>query len=100
MPESSSALENQGIQEKPILEPTKSGHSNRRLKFAELASKRVNRATQTIRTIGNLSNQSNYEWTEQDVKKILRELRKTVREVEDRFLGDKGAAGGDFSIKP
>ena len=100
VPESWSAFENQGIQEKPILEPTASGPSNRRVKFAELASKRVNRATQAIRTIGNLSNRSNYDWTEQDVKKIVSELRKSVREVEDRFLGDKGAAGGDFSIKP
>ncbi|MCH2584747.1 MAG: hypothetical protein MK138_08270 [Planctomycetes bacterium] len=70
------------------------------MKFAELASKRVNRATQAIRTIGNLSNRSNYDWTEQDVKKIIRELRKAVKEVEDRFLGDNGRGAGDFSINP
>ena len=74
--------------------------SDRRMKFAELATKRVNRATQAIRTIGNLSNRSNYDWTEQDVKKIVRELRKAVKEVEDRFLGTKGPASGDFFIKP
>jgi len=100
VPEAWSASENQGIQEESVLEPTASGPSNRRVKFAELASKRVNRATQAIETIGNLSNRSNYEWTEQDVKKIVRELRKSVREVEDRFLGNRGAAGGDFCIKP
>ena len=82
------------------MEPTASGPSNRRVKFAELASKRVNRATQAIRTIGNLSNRSNYDWTEQDAKKIVRELRKAVKEVEDRFLGNQGQVGGDFVIKP
>ena len=100
VPEAWSASENQGIQEESVLEPTASGPSNRRVKFAELASKRVNRATQTIRTIGNLSNRSNYDWTEQDVKKIVRELRKAVKEVEDRFLGNHGQAGGDFVIRP
>ena len=82
------------------MEIKKTGPSDRRMKFAELASKRVNRATQSIRTIGNLSNRSNYAWTEQDVKKIVRALRKAVKEVEDRFLGDNGRAGGDFAIKP
>ena len=82
------------------MEPTASGPSNRRAKFAELASKRVNRATQTIRTIGNLSNRSNYEWTEQDVKKIVRELRKAVREVEDRFSNKGSSSGRTFSIEP
>ena len=52
--------------------------SDRRTKFATLASKRVNRANHAIKTIGNLSNRSNYDWTEQDVKKIVRELRKAV----------------------
>ena len=59
-----------------------------------------NRATKAIGTIGNLSNRSNYEWTEQDAQKIVRELRKAVKEVENSFLGDKGAAGGGFVIKP
>ena len=74
--------------------------SDRRTKFATLASKRVNRASHAIKTIGNLSNRSNYDWTEQDVKKIVRELRRAVKEVEDRFLGNKGPGSGDFFIKP
>jgi hypothetical protein len=82
------------------LENERAGSVDRRTKFAALASKRVNRATHAIRTIGNLSNRSNYDWTEQDVKKIVRELRKAVKEVEDRFLGDKGPGSGDFFIKP
>ena len=82
------------------METKRAGLSDRRMKFAELATKRVNRATQAIRTIGNLSNRSNYDWTEQDVKKIARELRKAVKEVEDSFLSNHGRAGGDFVIKP
>ena len=82
------------------MEAERTDSSDRRTKFATLASKRVNRASHAIKTIGNLSNRSNYDWTEQDVKKIVRELRKAVKEVEDRFLGNHGQAGGDFVIRP
>ena len=82
------------------MENERAGSVDRRTKFATLASKRVNRATHAIKTIGNLSNRSNYDWTEQDVKKIVRELRKAVKEVENRFLGDEGSRNGDFVIKP
>jgi N-glycosylase/DNA lyase len=74
--------------------------SPRRLKFAELASKRVNRAASAIESIGNLSNKSSYEWTEQDAKRILKELRRAVKEVEERFLGSGGRKGGSFTIEP
>ena len=82
------------------METKRADPSDRRTKFATLASKRVNRASHAIKTIGNLSNRSNYDWTEQDVKKIIRELRKAVKEVEDRFLGNDGRAGAGFVIKP
>ena len=82
------------------MEAERTDSSDRRTKFATLASKRVNRASHAIKTIGNLSNRSNYDWTEQDVKKIVRELRRAVKEVEDRFLGNKGPGSGDFFIKP
>ena len=82
------------------MEAERTDSSDRRTKFATLASKRVNRASHAIKTIGNLSNRSNYDWTEEDVKKIVRELRRAVKEVEDRFLGNKGPGSGDFFIKP
>ena len=82
------------------MEAERTDSSDRRTKFATLASKRVNRASHAIKTIGNLSNRSNYDWTEEDVKKIVRELRRAVKEVEDRFLGNKRPGSGDFFIKP
>ena len=82
------------------MEEMTEGPSARRLKFAELASRRVNRAISAIASIGNLSNRSNYEWSEQDVRKILRELRRAVKEVEDRFVGTDSRKGGSFVIEP
>ena len=63
---------------------------DRREKFIELAEKRVNRALAQIRLIGNLSNRSNYSYTEQDVAKIHRALRKALDEMKARF-DSKGA---------
>ena len=74
--------------------------SVRRLKFAELATKRVNRATQTIRTIGNLSNRSNYEYTEQDVHAILKELNAAIANVKGRFSAGGGGYAHSFQIEP
>ena len=74
--------------------------SPRRLKFAELATKRVNKATQAIRVIGNLSNKSNYEYTDQDVRLIIRELNAAVADVKRRFSNGNSADSDNFRIVP
>ena len=74
--------------------------SQRRVKFAELATRRVNKACQAIRVVGNLSNKSNYEYTEQDVKAIIRELNAAVTDVKRRFSSGNGADTESFRILP
>ncbi len=74
--------------------------SSKRVKFAELASKRVNRATDAIRLVGNLSNRANYEWDETDAKLIIKELRRAVREAEDKFLNSGSSSNNNFLIEP
>jgi hypothetical protein len=56
-----------------------------RVKFVELAEKRVTKALNHIRLIGNLSNRSNYSYTDDDARKIYRALRDAVEEVKLRF---------------
>jgi hypothetical protein len=56
-----------------------------RQKFIELAEKRVTKALNHIRLIGNLSNRSNYDYTEEDARKIYRALRDAIEEVKRRF---------------
>jgi len=58
---------------------------DRREKFVDLAEKRVNRALTQIKLIGNLSNRSNYSYTEEDLTKIYRTLRKALDEMKARF---------------
>ena len=56
-----------------------------REKFAELATKRVNKALKDIKLIGNLSNRSNYQYTDDQVKKIMKALKDAVRDCENRY---------------
>ena len=63
---------------------------DRREKFVDLAEKRVNRAIGQIKLVGNLSNRSNYSYTDEDVTKIHRALKKALDEMRARF-DSKGA---------
>lgn len=70
---------------------------NDRKKFVQLAEARVSKALKDIRLIGNLSNRSNYEYTEQDAKKIYSALKKAVDEMKQRF--DRNGAGEEEIFK-
>jgi hypothetical protein len=68
-----------------------------RAKFVELAEKRVSKALKDIKLIGNLSNKSNYEYSDQDAKRIYSVLRKSVDEMKARF--DAKGSGDDEIFK-
>lgn len=61
------------------------GRENDRIKFVELAEKRVSKAIKDIRLIGNLSNKSNYTYEDEDVKKIIKALDLEVKKLKQRF---------------
>lgn len=66
----------------------KAMEETKREKFTRLAESRMNNALKQIALIGNLSNTSAYEFTTQDVDKILRTLRSAVNELEVTFKGE------------
>lgn len=69
-----------------------------RIKFVELAEKRVSRAIKDIRLVGNLSNKSNYSYSEEDVKKILKALRTEVDALKSRFEASTGEVETTFKL--
>jgi hypothetical protein len=71
---------------------------DRRAKFVELANNRVNRALRDLRLIGNLSNRSAYEYTDEDVRKIVRALQKELDTVRNRFGGPGAGGDSEFSL--
>ena len=57
----------------------------KRENFIRLAEGRVTRAIDSIRVIGNLSNRSNYEYTEEDSKKIIDALQGEINALKVQF---------------
>lgn len=57
-------------------------------KFIELANKRVNRAVKDIKLIANLSNRRNYDFSEEQAKKIIKALQHEVDQVKKSFTAE------------
>ena len=71
---------------------------DKRGKFVELATNRVNRTVKDIRLIGNLSNRSAYEYSEDDIRKISRTLQRELELMKLRFSGGGKDGEGEFSL--
>lgn len=63
-------------------------------KFVELANKRVNKALKDLKLIANLANRQNYEYSEDQARKIVKALQQEVEMVKQSFqsTGDDGQA--------
>ena len=68
-------------------------------KFVRLANARVTRALNDIRLIGNLSNRSHYEYSEADIKKIVRALDEEIKVMKARFESAPDMRTNEFSLK-
>lgn len=71
---------------------------DKRAKFVEIASRRVNRVIKEIRLISNLSNRSAYEYSEEDAKKIARALQKELDLMKARFDGSGRGDDAEFTL--
>lgn len=71
---------------------------DKREKFVKLANQRVNRAIEQIRLIGNLSNKGAYEFSEDDVRKIMKALQKSLDSTKSRFSDNGGKAENTFAL--
>ena len=67
--------------------------NEKRTKFVKLAEGRVQAALTAIRKIGNLANRRSYEFSEADIKKIMKAMRDALAETERKFdpAGSPGA---------
>ena len=77
--------------------PSSGTKDKKRLKFKELAEKRMNRALDSIRLVGNLSNRQNYKYDETEARKIVKALRTAISEVERQFSQNDGRRS-DFRL--
>lgn len=67
-------------------------------KFIELANKRVNRAIKDIQLICNLANRQNYDFTDEQTKKIVRALQQEVDQVKHSFSSNEEVGRSEFKL--
>ncbi|WP_037538288.1 hypothetical protein [Sphingomonas sp. PR090111-T3T-6A] len=72
---------------------------DKREKFVQLANQRVTKAIDQIRLIGNLSNRAAYDFTDEDIKKIVKALQKAVDGTKTRFAETGGTSDQTFSLE-
>jgi ABC-type Fe3+-hydroxamate transport system substrate-binding protein len=71
---------------------------NKSAKFIELANKRVNKAIKDLQLVGNLANRQNYEFTEEQAKKIVRALQQEVDQVKQNFQSVDETNRNEFKL--
>jgi len=73
--------------------------SVKRDNFIRLAEARVTRAIDSMRVIGNLSNRSNYEYGDEDVRKIITTLQAELTALKAQFKTKSGVSAQGFKLK-
>jgi uncharacterized protein YecE (DUF72 family) len=71
---------------------------DRRVKFKELAEKRVNSAIRYIRLVGNLSDRGNYDYSPEDIRKIKSTLELELKNALLRFEADARKEEPNFRL--
>lgn len=59
----------------------------KRERFKRLAIKRTNAVLDKLRLVGQLSNKANYEYEEEDVRKIFRAIDEQLQTMKAKFKG-------------
>ena len=67
-------------------------------KFIELANKRVNKALKELKLVGNLANRKNYDYTDEQGKKIVKALQREVDSVRKVFLNSENDSQDEFRL--
>lgn len=67
-------------------------------KFVELANKRVNRAIKDLQLVGNLANKANYDYTEEQAKKIVKALQQEVDQLKQAFSATGDPQRSEFRL--
>jgi hypothetical protein len=71
---------------------------DKRAKFIELANKRVNRALKDIQLIGNLANRQNYDFNDDQVRKIIKALQQELDVVKQSFQLSEDLSKKNFKL--
>jgi hypothetical protein len=69
---------------------------SRRERFEDVAQRRTNNALNSIRLIANCANKHNYEYSRDDIQKIINALKREVSDLQSAFNANQ--TKGDFKL--
>ncbi len=72
---------------------------NKRDRFVRLAEARTNKIIDMLRLLGNCSSTSNYEYTEDDVRKIFSAIEKEMKIAKSRFTDQEERREERFTLR-
>lgn len=61
--------------------------NGKRDRFVRIAEQRTNHILETLRLLGNCANKSNYEYSEDDIRKIFGAIERELKNTKNKFLG-------------
>ena len=62
-------------------------NESKRERFVRIAEARTNKILEMMRLLGNCSSKANYEYSDEDIKKIFGALEKEIKNTKNRFFG-------------
>lgn len=62
-------------------------NETKRERFVRIAEARTNKILGMMRLLGNCSSKGNYEYTEEDIRKIFGALERELKNTKNKFLG-------------
>jgi len=70
----------------------------KRERFIRIAEARTNKILEMMRLLGNCASTNNYEYTDEDVKKIFTALEKELKNTKNKFT-DNGQNEEKFTLR-
>lgn len=70
----------------------------KRERFVRIAEARTNKILDMLKLLGNCSSTSNYDYTEEDVKKIFGAIEREVKNAKAKFAGSDIAKEDRFTL--
>ena len=70
----------------------------KRERFVRLAEARTNKILDMMKLLGNCSSKSNYEYSDEDVKKIFNALERELKETKAKFQGQGDSRDERFKL--
>ncbi len=71
---------------------------SKRERFVRLAEARTNKILDMMKLLGNCSSKSNYEYSDEDVKKIFNALERELKETKAKFTGQGDSRDERFKL--